>query len=139
MLTLNESQIEIMFAHAREGYPNEVCGIMIGKYNGDTKETCQIRRAANLNTTRAHDRFELDPKDIIAAEKQCREDGAEIIGFYHSHPDHPDEPSEFDRERAWPMYSYVIASVTEGKEICFRSWVLNDETEQFEEEEVTRL
>lgn len=134
MIKLKKEHLEIIEAHGREGYPHEVCGIIMGQFNDGANVATEIRRAANLNNERAHDRYEMDPKDLLKAEREGREAGVEIIGYYHSHPDHPDRPSEFDRERAWPGYSYLIASVMEGKDVTARSWLLNEETAKFDEE-----
>lgn len=136
MIIINSKQMEAVFNHGKEGYPHEVCGIILGTCSGDTKKAVEIRKAGNLNTDRAHDRYEMDPKDLLAAEKEARELGIEVVGFYHTHPDHPDAPSEFDRQRAWPMYSYLIISVRDGKDVSIKSWQLNDETEKFEAEKI---
>ena len=139
MIKLERSHVDFMIEHGVEGYPNEVCGLILGRYEGDSREAAEIRRCANLNTERANDRFELDPRDMLSAEKYCREKGLEVIGIYHSHPDWPDEPSEFDRERAWPVYSYIIISVRKGEEPVFRSWRLDEETAGFTSEEIEIL
>ncbi|MDH3975917.1 MAG: M67 family metallopeptidase [Deltaproteobacteria bacterium] len=139
MIKLNKEHMEVIEAHGCEGYPHEVCGIIMGHFDEGTHVATEVRRAANLNNERAHDRYEMDPKDLLKAEREGRERGVEIIGYYHSHPDHPDRPSEFDRQRAWPGYSYLIASVMGGKEVTARSWLLNEETSTFDEEEIEIL
>jgi len=136
MIKMKKEHLQVIEAHGREGYPHEVCGIIMGNFNDDANVATEVRRAKNLNNERAHDRYEMDPKDLLNAEKEGREAGVEIIGYYHSHPDHPDRPSEFDRERAWPGYSYLIASVMGGKDVTTRSWVINEETSKFDEEKI---
>ncbi len=141
MILIKKEHLDDIEAHGKEGYPNEVCGIILGVCGlgisgSEGNEALQIKRAVNLNSDRAHDRYELDPQDILMAEKDARDKGLEIIGFYHSHPDHPDVPSEFDRERAWPSYSYIISSIMGGKEASTKSWLLNDESQVFEEEKI---
>ena len=136
MIHIKKEQLDDIEAHGKEGYPNEVCGIILGVSGSEGNKALQVRRAANLNNNRAHDRYELDPQDLLKAEKDARDKGLEIIGFYHSHPDHPDVPSEFDRERAWPSYSYIISSIMGGKEASTKSWLLNDESQAFEEEKI---
>jgi len=136
MITLKQSHIDAIFEHGREGHPDEVCGIILGSFSGDDREAIEVMRAGNLNSERSHDRYELDPKDLVAAERKCRESGLEVIGLYHSHPDHPDAPSEFDRERAWPVYSYLIVSVMKGEDCSVRSWQIDEETERFIEEKI---
>ncbi len=139
MIRLTQEQLDAIDEHVREGYPHEVCGIVMGNFEERAKRAVEVRRAGNLNKDRAHDRYELDPADLLKAEREGREKGMEIIGLYHSHPDHPDEPSEFDRARAWPVYSYLILSVKKGVDVTVRSWELNDATSQFEEEELIIL
>ncbi len=114
MISISIKQMEAIFSHGKEGYPHEVCGIILGTCNGDTKKAVEIRKAGNLNTERAHDRYKMDPEDVKAAENEAKELGIDIVGFYHTHPDHPDAPSEFDRQEAWAVYSYLIISVREG-------------------------
>ena len=99
-------------------------------------EVLQIACAENLNTERSRDRYLMNPVDIIQAEKKFAEKGLENLGYYHSHPDHPAAPSETDRVNAWAGYSYVILSVMKGKVAKATSWVLNEKTEQFEEEKL---
>lgn len=136
MIKLKKEHMDVIESHGCEGYPHEVCGIIMGHFNEEGNVVTEVRRAVNLNNERAHDRYEMDPKDLLKAEREGREAGVEIIGYYHSHPDHPDRPSEFDRERAWPAYSYLIASVMGGKDVTTRSWVINEETSKFDEEEI---
>ena len=140
MLMLTEEQMELIKSHGCEGYPHEVCGIFLGTCEGDDKKLVEVRRAKNLNTERAHDRYKMDDEDLKIAEKEGRERGLDIIGFYHSHPDHPDVPSEHDRELALNAYAYVysflIASVKEGNKVSMKSWVLSEESNQFNEEKI---
>ena len=83
----------------------------------------------------AHDRYWIDPADLLRIQKQARDQGLEIIGIYHSHPDHPAVPSECDRRLAWPVYSYLIASVCQGQVVAVQSWRLND-AQLFESEKI---
>lgn len=119
----------------RDGYPHETCGLLIGRWNGQGAEVRRVAMARNLNTERAHDRYELDPQDFLRADESARAAGLEIVGVWHSHPDHPARPSETDRAAAWRGWSYVIASVTRKGVADLRSWRLNGE-EQFEEEAI---
>jgi len=139
MITIRKRDLDRIFEHGRDGYPHEVCGIIMGTYGEASKRVEEIRIAGNLNTERAHDRYEMDPKDILKAEREGAGKGLEIVGFYHTHPDHPDEPSEFDRERSWPSYSYIIVSVNDGSDFKVRSWILNEDTKRFEEEKIEIL
>ena len=119
------SALEAIQAHGAEGYPNEICGIMLGPPGGEL--VTEVRRAANIigqprsrwswTAERAVDRYEMDPLDQIRVEKEARIAGLDIIGYYHSHPDHPARPSVFDAEQSWAGYVYVIVSVESGKPV----------------------
>ena len=111
--------------------------MIIGRVGAAGREGVEAFRTGNLNTERAHDRFELDPRDYMRADKQARAAGLDIIGIYHSHPDHPAQPSETDRAAAWEGYSYVIVAVNGGKAGDFHSFELQGE--QFKQEEVRCL
>ncbi|HVT59073.1 MAG TPA: M67 family metallopeptidase [Thermoanaerobaculia bacterium] len=90
--------------------------------------------AVNERQDSRHNRFVISPATVLAAHKEARAAGLEVVGYYHSHPDHPAEPSEFDREHAWPGLSYLIVSVREGRLDTARSWRLRDDRERFDEE-----
>lgn len=110
---------------------------MLGDINGDTKDVRELIRAENSREEGArHNRFEITPQDFMASEKAARERGMKVLGFYHSHPNAPARPSEFDREHAWPWYSYIIVSVQEGGAADMTSWVLRDDRTQFDSEEL---
>ncbi|MCW3478318.1 M67 family metallopeptidase [Neisseriaceae bacterium JH1-16] len=119
---------------ARQGYPHEACGLLIGRRCGSVHRVTAMREARNLNRERAHDRYELDPADYMAAEMEAREAGQEIVGIWHTHPDHPARPSETDRAAAWPNWSYLILSVDSAKVSAVTSWRLDGEV--FVEEEI---
>lgn len=119
---------------ARASYPREACGLLVGKNGGEIVRVERVLEARNLNTQRAQDRFELDPTDLLAAEKEARAAGLEVVGVWHTHPDHPARPSETDRSGAWEGWSYVICSVTSEAVPDMRSWRL--EGDSFREEEI---
>lgn len=118
--------------HAESGYPNEVCGVLIGKDNIITG----FKECGNLNRERTRDRYELDSNSYNEADNWARLNRMKILGIYHSHPDHPSRPSGFDRERAWPDWVYIILSIEGGKYKDGRAWVLKDFDSQFEEEKI---
>lgn len=118
----------------RAGYPRETCGLLLGRQNGAGVEVCDVIAARNLNEERAEDRFELNPEDFLQADRAARAAGLELVGIWHSHPDHPAQPSVTDREFAWEGWSYLILSVGRGGVQDVRSWRLADE--EFVEEEV---
>jgi proteasome lid subunit RPN8/RPN11 len=110
---------------AANGYPHEVCGLLIGRSDGHTTAVAEVVEARNRNHRRARDRYELDPEDFLRAEKLAAGLGLDVVGIWHSHPDHPAEPSETDLEAAWQGYSYVIVSVERDRGVETRSWRLN--------------
>ncbi len=124
---------ETIFIHAREGYPDEVCGVLIGKSDGMTLTSCRkvimAVRAKNIEEVRKHDRYRIAPDDMIQADGIARRHGLDIVGFYHSHPDHPAVASVTDLENSspWGGYSYPIVSVLRGEVADFRSWYREDD------------
>lgn len=122
--------------HAKESYPNECCGVVIGATFKD-KRVFEVQRAANSNTERARDRYIIDPAELNYIDKVARTQALDVLGFYHSHPDHPDKPSQTDREWGQPGYSYIIVSVKNGgKTVSARSWIFEDPSEEFKEEKI---
>jgi len=115
-------------------YPHEACGLLLGRRHGETSEAVLALEARNLDTTRAHERFELDPADHLAGEERARTLGLEVIGIWHSHPDRPAQPSALDRAQAWAAWSYVIVAVVAGEVVELRAWRLAGE--HFVEEQV---
>lgn len=121
-------------AQAVTGYPNETCGLLLGLHDASRCSVAGQYAARNLNRVRAADRFVLDPQDYLAAEEFAEDSGIEVVGVWHSHPDHPARPSETDRAQAWPGWSYLILSVMAGEVVDLRSWRLTGQ--DFYEEEV---
>lgn len=119
---------------AREGYPLETCGLMLGRLDNGLVKVEEVTCARNLNAERAHDRYDLDPQDFLDADGAARGRGWDIVGIWHSHPDHPARPSKTDREAAWRGWSYLILSVNRERVEELRSWHL--EQEEFEEEAI---
>lgn len=109
---------------AAAGYPHEACGVLLGHKLDSHVFVTDVRRARNLNVERANDRYELDPVDLLAAEEDAQSRGLDVVGIWHSHPDHPAEPSEFDRATAWEGWSYVIVSVSSDGPRALRSFRL---------------
>ena len=122
-------------------YPNECCGILVGRDLGDERGRRRIvdRLEPGKNVFAADEqyhRFSIDPLAQLRAERAAEADGKLVLGYYHSHPDHPARPSEYDREHAWPFYSYVIVAIAKGKPADMTSWVLDAETSQFARQDV---
>jgi proteasome lid subunit RPN8/RPN11 len=120
-------------AHGGEAYPHECCGALFGcdRVVGATH--------ALPNTTEEgpRRRFLVRPGDYRAAERQARDAGADLLGFYHSHPDHPARPSQYDLDHAWPFFSYVIVSVQNGESRDMTSWRLREDRSAFDQEDLT--
>jgi proteasome lid subunit RPN8/RPN11 len=137
MLIIKKSHIDEIKKQGEEGYPFEICGFLIGKidYKNDTREVHEVYQVENQNKERANDRFEISPKDYIKVEDYAEGKGLQIIGIYHTHPDHPARPSQTDLMFAQPDLSYIILSVKNGKADNWYSWVLNKEN-KFEQEDV---
>jgi proteasome lid subunit RPN8/RPN11 len=110
---------------AAAAYPWEGCGVLVGTMDaaGGAVSVRSVSGAANLSP-RGRDRYELDPLAIVRAERAAREAGLDVVGFWHSHPDHPAAPSRLDTERAWAEYLYVIVSTSAGGSGAVRAWRL---------------
>jgi proteasome lid subunit RPN8/RPN11 len=134
VLLLSSAVRRDLEAWALAGHPHETCGLLLGRTRGDRVEVARALRARNLDRERARDRYELDPRDFLAADRDARESGDEIVGIWHSHPDHPAEPSETDRLAAWEGWSYLIVAVTRERVTDVRSWRLS--RERFAEESI---
>ncbi len=134
VLALDAAQHETLTRLVMDGCPHEVCGLLVGRLVDETVVVERVTQARNLNVERARDRFVLDPADFLAADRAARADRFEIVGIWHSHPDHPARPSMTDLEAAWEGYSYLIIPVTRGGVGDFRSWRLVDG--RFREEQV---
>jgi proteasome lid subunit RPN8/RPN11 len=109
---------------ARLGYPNEACGLLVGRNGGGSARIVRIHRARNLALARLRDRYTLDPESFLAADDEARRDGLDIVGIWHTHPDHPARPSATDRDAAWPGYTYLILSVHPGGVGAITAWRL---------------
>ena len=133
MLKINKSLYEALRKHGEETYPYECCGVLLGQMDDDGRTVTSTERAGNTRTDSAHNRYHIDPKDLIRIQRIGRERGEDIIGFYHSHPDHPAQWSKTDfAEAHWYGCSYVITSVEKGKAVLTNSFELtgNDENDK---------
>ncbi len=119
--------------HAAGAYPHECCGALIGR-GGIVIDAFALPNTTEEGPRR---RFMVRPDDYRAAERRASESGAELLGFYHSHPDHPARPSQYDLDHAWPSFSYVIVSVQAGVPAEMTSWRLRDDRGAFDEEALT--
>jgi proteasome lid subunit RPN8/RPN11 len=119
-------------------YPNECCGILIGRDEpSGSRIVDRLEPGQNVfDAGEQYHRFSIDPTLQLKAERAAEAEGRVVLGFYHSHPDHPARPSEYDRQHAWPYYSYVIVQIAKGQAVDMTSWVLDDVTEAFRRQEI---
>lgn len=136
MLRVGEILIDQIHAHGARDYPNECCGALLGRDAGAERTVLGLVALVNRRTDSPGNRFSVTPEDVRLAETEAKAKGWELIGWYHSHPDSPARPSEFDREHAWPWYSYIIFQVEKGEPREMRSWRLGDDRAKYEEESI---
>lgn len=134
ILRLRALQAEQVHAHLCRAYPEEGCGVLLGRDDGAGRTVERVIALDNVREGERERRYLIAPQQILAAEREARGLGLDVIGFFHSHPDHPARPSAFDLEHAWPFYSYVIASVERGRIADTTSWRLDPERARFEPE-----
>ena len=151
-LAVSAADMEAIGRHAERTYPEECCGFLLGRAPAPASASEggagaaagvtlveRVAPAANERQDSRHNRFVMSPETVLAAHKEARAAGLAVVGYYHSHPDHPAEPSEFDREHAWPGLSYLIVAVRDGRVDRARSWRLRDDRERFEEEHLATI
>ena len=131
-MKIQRPAFEAIEAHGAAGYPNEICGIMLGPPG--QRLVTDVRRARNIIVERSRDRYEIDPRDHIRTQREADAAGLDIVGYYHSHPDHPAQASVFDTERAWAGYVYVIVSIAEGKPVDANAFVADQDGGPFRSE-----
>jgi proteasome lid subunit RPN8/RPN11 len=122
--------------HGAETYPHECCGALLGSEREGEREVAEIVPLTNQSNDSPRNRFSITPEDVRDAEAAARKAGLDLIGWYHSHPDAPARPSEFDREHAWPWYSYMIVSVEAQVPREMNSWRLADDRSHYDAEEI---
>ncbi len=134
MLRITPKDYAEIRRHGEETYPHECCGVLLGKMDGNIRIVTATARCRNTRIDSPHNRYNIDPKDLIRVEKEAREKGVDVVGYYHSHPDHPAQWSQTDLAEAnWSGYSYVITQVTDAKAEITNSFELewrgeNDKT-----------
>jgi len=126
-------------AHGAEAYPHECCGALLGRDSEATdqsvmREVLALLPLVNRRDDSPRNRFSVTAEDVLDADRAAQKQGLEVIGWYHSHPDHPARPSQYDQDHAWPWYSYVIISVENGSPQEMSSWRLNDDRRAFSPE-----
>jgi len=138
-LIVHSAELGKIREHGARDYPHECCGVLLGNQYGDDKVITEARPLNNSREDSKRTRFIISTQDLVDSDKYAREKGIEVLGFYHSHPDHPALPSEYDREHAWPWWSYVIVSVQKGRPADLTSWVLAEDRAKFEAESIQEI
>jgi proteasome lid subunit RPN8/RPN11 len=135
---LHPDLLQALLEHGRGGYPEEICGALLGYTEGAARMLVRVLALDNQRTTERGTRYLIGPDDYRAADEEARAHGLDVVGFYHSHPDHSAVPSAFDRDHAWPWYVYVIVPVHDGRPGVPRAWRLADDRSQFDELTIER-
>ena len=121
-------------------YPSECCGILFGRDEPSRRIVERVRSTDNVfDASERRHRFSLDPLELMRAERDAADAGQLVLGYYHSHPDVPARPSEFDRSRAWPFYRYVIVSVQARRAVDITCWVLDDAAGAFDRQDIVEV
>ena len=125
MLKISQNDYDAIRRHGEETYPHECCGVLLGTMDGDERTVTSTARCGNTRNDSPHNRYHIDPKELVRIQREGRERGLDIVGFYHSHPDHPARWSQTDLAEAhWIGCSYVITSVEKGKAAITNSFEL---------------
>jgi proteasome lid subunit RPN8/RPN11 len=137
-LRLTAAQADQILREGAAAYPNECCGIIYGLEEGGERRVTVLEPVANVfDEQERYHRFSISGQQLMRAERTAGERNELVLGFYHSHPDHPARPSEYDRTHAWPFYSYVIVAVAKREPGEMTSWQLNEQTEAFDGQEIS--
>jgi proteasome lid subunit RPN8/RPN11 len=137
MIRVPEKQLAEIREHGVRDYPYECCGLLLGRFGADGKtvhETYPISNAREESAKR--NRFLITPEELMRGERYARDRSLEVVGFYHSHPDCPAVPSQYDLEHAWPTYSYIIVSTSPGQATDLFSWEQEPDRSRFNREEL---
>lgn len=137
MIKVPKQQLDEIREHGVRDYPYECCGLLLGRFGEDgktVKETLPISNAREESAKR--NRFLITPEELMRGERYARSRDLEVVGFYHSHPDSPAVPSKYDLDHAWPAYSYIIVSTSEGHSTDLFSWEQEADRSRFNEEKI---
>jgi proteasome lid subunit RPN8/RPN11 len=137
ILEMEAELLKRIGTHGEQAYPEEGAGLLLGIQAGELKRVTALVELPNLREDAARrNRYLLGPADYLRGEEEAARRGLDVLGVFHSHPDHPNRPSEFDREWAWPGFSYLITSVSSGRAGESRSWQLAEDRSGFLEEQI---
>jgi len=135
MIEIAGTLMEDIRDHGREAYPEECCGALLGR-GGDPARVSRVERIENSRGSERVRRYEVSPEDYRRLEALAEAKGLDLLGFYHSHPDHPAAPSAYDREHAFPFFHYLVCAVASGRPGEVTAWALSEERGDFEREEI---
>ncbi|HEY8559662.1 MAG TPA: M67 family metallopeptidase [Pyrinomonadaceae bacterium] len=137
MVYLTKEIIKQIEAHGERTFPYECGGMLIGRFENGRKTVLELLPMENaMSESEQHNRVLILPKDVLRAERFAREKKLDVVGYYHSHPDHPAVPSQFDLDHALPVWTYIIVSVESGTAVDVRAWEMENDRSRFNEEEI---
>jgi proteasome lid subunit RPN8/RPN11 len=139
MTSVSTSALAEIRTHGERDYPEECCGMMLGTSDGDRHRVTKVITIDNIQEENRKRRFLISAAQYLQAERRAAEEGLELLGFYHSHPDHPAIPSDFDTEHALPWFSYIIVSVQRGTSADITSWLLRQDRTRFDQQSLEEI
>ena len=135
MIKISKDIVGQIEMHGEKTYPEECCGILLGRSNGGEQLIEEVIGLDNEQEENRRRRFFVTPKQYLQSERVAAERKLELLGFYHSHPDHPAVPSEFDRDHALPWFLYIVVSIARGKAKDTTAWLLSEGRDRFDKKE----
>jgi proteasome lid subunit RPN8/RPN11 len=135
MIEIPVTVLDQIRGHGREAYPEECCGALLGR-KGEPPRVVRVERIENARDAERARRYEVSPRDYLRVERLALAEDLELLGFYHSHPDHPAAPSTYDRDHAFPFFHYLVCAVEEGVPAEITAWTLREETGKLEPEAI---
>jgi proteasome lid subunit RPN8/RPN11 len=138
-IVMDRLLLDSMLSHATSTYPEECCGLMLGRFQDgmSVKKPTSLRKMSNaFEPSERYHRYTIDPKEFLVAEIEAEKNGDDVLGIYHSHPNAPAKPSRFDQDHAWPTLSYVVIEVRARKPANVASWRLKEDRSEFLQEEL---
>jgi proteasome lid subunit RPN8/RPN11 len=139
MIQLTATHRNEITAHGERDYPYEACGLLLGSFADEgRKSITEVYPISNAREEQAkRNRFLIRPEELMRGERYAQAKDLDVVGFYHSHPDHPAVPSQYDLEHAWPLFSYIVVSVSADAAHDLRSWEMEPDRSRFTEEEIS--
>ncbi len=136
MIRLSNAQVAEIKEHGVRDFPHECCGVILGDFENGAKIVRELRPLSNVHEDGHERRYLVSPDEMLALMQEERRTKRKILGFYHSHPNHPSYPSDYDRDWASPWYTYIIISILDGKPDLMTAWLLQDDRDAFIPDEI---